>query len=85
MRSVLQERLTEQREIGGHFATGSARIVRTVVGQVCKAIWGDCTDAKVAVICDCSVRNARRYLSGELPLPVQLLVAINVELTKRFD
>lgn len=73
------------REIGGHFTQGQDRIVRTIVGPVCKAIWPDKTDAAVAVICDCNPRNARRYMSGELPIPAVLLAAINVELVRRFE
>lgn len=73
------------REIGGRFTPGSDRIVKTVVGAVCRAIWPDKTDAQVATICGCDPRNARRYMSGEIPMPSVLLAAINVELTKRFE
>lgn len=73
------------REIGGHFRPGTDKIVRTVVGAVCKAIWPDKTDVHVASICRCDPRNARRYISGELPIPAPLLVAINNELVRRFE
>jgi hypothetical protein len=73
------------REIGGQFRQGTDRIVKTVVGPVCKAIWPDKTDTEVAVICGCDPRNARRYMSGELPIPVKLLIAINVRLGERFE
>jgi hypothetical protein len=58
-------------------------IRNVVVGPVCKVIWPNKTDAYVAAICGCDPRNARRYLSGELPIPAVLLAAINVELVKR--
>lgn len=73
------------KEIGGQFRPGADRIVRTVVGSVCKAIWPEKTDVHVAAICDCDPRNARRYLSGEIPIPAVLLVAINSELVRRFE
>ena len=72
-------------EIGGHFRPGADRIVKSVVGPVCKAIWPHKTDTHVATICKCDPRNARRYLSGELPIPQVLLVAINIELVCRFE
>lgn len=56
-----------------------------LVGPVCRVIWPDKTDANVAVICGCDPRNARRYLSGEIPIPAVLLAAINAELVKRFE
>lgn len=54
-----------------------------LVGPVCKAIWPVKTDAHVAAICGCDPRNARRYMSGEIPIPSILLAAINVKITKR--
>ena len=88
MRTVYEREIANATKIEGHLRPGghaTDRIVRTVVGPVCKIIWPDKTDAHVAAICGCDPRNARRYLSGELPLPTLLLVAINVELSKRFD
>lgn len=73
------------REIGGHFRPGTDKIVKSHVGPVCKAIWPHKTDIYVAEICHCDPRNARRYLSGELPIPAILLVAINAELVRRFE
>lgn len=76
------------KQIGGHIEPtekNQARIVRTLVGPVCKVIWPEKTDAQIAVICSCDPRNARRYMSGELPMPAVLLVAINAELVKRFE
>ena len=73
------------KEIDGQFRPGTDRIVRTLVGPVCKVIWPEKTDAQIAVICSCDPRNARRYLSGELPIPAVLLAAINAELVKRFE
>jgi hypothetical protein len=88
MHGTLQNRVDEAREIGGRpcpNAPSADRIVRTIVGRICKIIWPDKTDAHVAAICGCDPRNARRYLSGELPIPAVLLAAINVELVKRFE
>lgn len=73
------------KEIGGQFTLGKDRIVRTVVGAVCKAIWPFKTDVEVADICGCDPRNARRIISGELPIPSKLIVAINIELVRRFE
>lgn len=85
MHGTLQKRVDEARKIEGHLRQGTDRIVRTLVGPVCKVIWPDKTDVHIAAICGCDPRNARRYLSGELPLPTLLLVAINVELSRRFE
>ena len=85
MRTSFGNPVVVAREIGGHFESSKDKIVRTVVGPVCTAIWGPSADAHVAVICDCSPRNARRYLSGEIPIPAPLLHAINGELLRRFE
>jgi len=73
------------REIDGHFRQGTDRIVKTVVGAVCKAIWPEKPEIEVAIICGCDPRSARRYMSGELPIPAKLLIAINVKLGERFE
>lgn len=73
------------REIGGHFEPASDRIVKSVVGPVCFAIWGAKADAEVATICKCSTRNARRYMSGEIAIPAPLLHAINGKLLQQFE
>lgn len=73
------------REIGGQFCPAKDRIVKTLVGPICKLCWPENTDAHVATICGCDPRNARRYLSGELPIPAKLLTAINIELVRRFE
>jgi hypothetical protein len=85
MRAVFGNEVAVATEIGGHFRPGTDRIVRTLVGPVCRVIWPDKTDANIAVICGCDPRNARRYMSGELPIPAVLLAAISVELVKRFE
>ena len=85
MRAVFGNSLATAKEIGGQFQPGTDKIVRTLVGPVCKVIWPEKTDAQIAVICSCDPRNARRYLSGELPIPAVLLAAINAELVKRFE
>jgi hypothetical protein len=70
-------------EIGGQFRPGQDKYVRSLVGPVCKVIWPEKTDHQVACICDCDPRNARRYMSGELPIPAVLLAAINNAIVKR--
>lgn len=85
MRSLIGAPVGVATEIDGQFRPGKDRIVRTLVGPVCKLLWPDKTDANVAVICGCDPRNARRYLSGELPIPAVLLAAICAELVKRFE
>lgn len=85
MRALVGNPVGVATEIGGHFKPGTDRIVRTLVGPVCKVIWPGKTDVEIALICGCDPRNARRYLSGELPIPAVLLAAINVELVKRFE
>jgi hypothetical protein len=85
MRSSFGNPAAVASEIGGHPCPGKDRIVRTLVGPVCKVIWPGKTDVEVALICDCDPRNARRYLSGELPIPSILLAAINIELVKRLE
>lgn len=88
MHGVFGKSSTGAPQIGGHPRPDGPvadRIVRTLVGPVCKVIWPEKTDAQIAVICCCDPRNARRYLSGELPMPSVLLAAINSELVKRFE
>lgn len=69
------------KEIGGQFRPGKDEIVLSVVGAVCKAIWKDKTDFAIAEICSCDPRNARRYMSGELPPPPKLLIAVQIAMT----
>lgn len=86
MHGTWQKGSEVSREIGGHIeptAKNQDKIVRTLVGPVCRVIWPEKTDAQIAVICSCDPRNGRRYLSGELPIPAVLLAAINAELVKR--
>ena len=72
-------------EIDGQFCPSKDRIVKSLVGPVCKLCWPDKTDIEVALVCGCDPRNARRYMSGELPIPAKLLTAINVKLVERFE
>ncbi len=83
MHGTLQKRVDEARKIEGRISTGADRFVRSLVGPVCKVIWPEKTDAHVAAICGCDPRNARRYMSGEIPIPSILLTAINIEITRR--
>ncbi len=84
MRSPIGNPAVVTTEIGGQFRPGKDKIVQSLVGPVCKAIWPDKTDAHVAAVCGCDPRSARRYLSGELPIPAILIVAINLALIRRF-
>jgi hypothetical protein len=83
MRTVYERKIAEAAKIEGRISAGTDRFVQSLVGPVCRAIWPDKTDAHVAAICGCDPRNARRYMSGEIPLPSILLAAINVKLTQR--
>lgn len=86
MRSVFGNAEAVAREIGGRPCPGvqnADEYVRSPVGPVCKVLWPEKTDAEVAVICKCDPRNARRYMSGELPIPAVLIAAINVRLVQR--
>lgn len=85
MHGTIQRRVDEARKIEGQITSGKDRIVRTLVGPVCRAIWPEKTDAHVAAVCGCDPRNARRYMSGELPIPAVLVVAISAELVRRFE
>lgn len=83
MRPVYEREIANAAKIEGRIASGADRIVQSLVGPVCKVLWPECTDAQVAVICGCDPRSARRYMSGEIPIPAILLAAINVKLTAR--
>lgn len=83
MRTVYEREVANAAKIEGRIASGADGFVQSPVGPVCKALWPVKTDAEVATICGCDPRNARRYMSGEIPIPAILLTAINVKLTKR--
>lgn len=86
MRSVFGNAEVVAREIGGHFRPSGKdadEFVQSPVGPVCRVLWPEKTDACIAAICKCDPRNARRYLSGELPIPAVLIAAINVRLVQR--
>lgn len=59
------------------------KIVRPMVGPVCKVLWPFKTAAHVATIIDSSERHASRILSGEFEAPGLLISAIVVEITRR--
>ena len=83
MQSVYERQVAEATKIEGRISTGEDRFVQSPVGPVCKILWPGKTDAQIAVICNCDPRNARRYMSGEIPIPAILLAAINTKLTER--
>lgn len=71
-------------KIDGSFSLRAEENFRPgLVGDVCKAIWGDKADAKVAAIVGVSDRATRDYFSGRVAIPSSLLTAINVVLTRR--
>ena len=73
------------REIGGQFLPAKDRIVKGLVGPICKLCWPENTDAHVATICGCDPRSARRYMSGEIAIPAKLMAAINVKMAEPFE
>ncbi len=83
MRHVYGNAFATATEIGGQFRHNADEFVQSPVGLVCKALWPGKTDAHIATICQCDPRNARRYLSGELPIPAILIAAINCRLVQR--
>lgn len=83
MRTVYEREIANAAKIEGRISAGPDIFVRSLVGPVCKVIWPEKTDAHVAAICGCDPRNARRYMSGEIPIPSILLTAINIEIIRR--
>lgn len=85
MRTVYEREIANAAKIEGHLRQGRTEMSQSPVGAVCKVLWPPPlkTDVEVGLICGCDPRNARRYMSGEIPLPSVLLAAINIELTKR--
>lgn len=83
MRSVFGNPVGVATEIDGLFKPLTDKFVQPLAGPVCKAIWPEKTDVHIAAICGCDPRNARRYMSGELPIPAILVAAIVVAITKR--
>jgi hypothetical protein len=83
MRTVYEREISNAAKIEGRIASGADRFVQSPVGPVCRALWPIKTDAHVAAVCGCDPRNARRYMSGEIPIPSILVAAIIVELTAK--
>ena len=83
MRTVYEREIANAAKIEGRIASGADTFVQSPVGAVCRALWPVKTDAQIATICGCDPRNARRYMSGEIPIPSILVAAIVVGLTKR--
>jgi len=66
------------REIQGHFRPGRDKIVQPrQFGKVARALWPEKTVFHVAEICGCEERQAKRYLSGEYPVPYIMLRRVN--------
>ena len=61
------------KEIGGQFQPGRDKIVIRYFGVAAKARWPQNTAAHVAAICGCDERHAKRYISGEYPIPYILI------------
>lgn len=83
MRTVYEREIASASKIEGRIVSGTDRFVQSLVGPVCKVLWPDCTDAHVAAVCGCDPRSARRYMSGEIPIPSILLAAITVKIAER--
>jgi hypothetical protein len=77
MRAVFGNPVAVATEIQGRFRPGRDKIVTRYFGVVARALWPDKTAAHVAAICDCDERQAKRYLSGEYPVPYIMLRHIN--------
>lgn len=65
------------REIQGQFRPGRDKIVLRKFGIVARALWPDKTAFHVAAICGCDERHAKRYLTGEFPVPYIMLRHVN--------
>lgn len=65
------------REIQGKFRPGQDKIVLRKFGVVARALWPDKTAENVALIADCDVRQAKRYIAGEYPVPYIVLRHVN--------
>lgn len=59
------------------------KIVRPMVGPVCKVLWPFKTAAHVATIIGSTERHASRIIAGEFEAPGSLIAAIIVEITRR--
>jgi len=64
-------------EIGGQFRPGRDKIVLRKFGVIAKALWPEKTASHVAAICDCDERQAKRYLTGEYPVPYIMVRQVN--------
>lgn len=73
MRSPFGNSEIVAREIGGQFRPGRDKIVIRKFGAVARALWPEKTAAHVASICDCDERQAKRYLTGEYPIPYVMI------------
>jgi hypothetical protein len=75
MRSVYERNLAEARETDTQISTGSAKIVgrRVIVGFV-REYAKPKPAAFIAALCECSVRTAERYVTGEIDFPPAVYV-----------
>jgi hypothetical protein len=77
MRSPIGDPAQSAREIGCQFRQGTDEIVTRNVFKGCaKAAWPRNTEAEIAAIAKCSVRQAARYLSGEFDAPPIVFIAL---------
>lgn len=60
-------------EIGGQFRPDRDKIVLRGFGAAARARWPEKAAYEIAAICDCDERQAKRYLSGEYPIPYVLI------------
>lgn len=77
MRTQFGNSVAVAREIQGQFRPERDKIVTRSFGVIARALWPDKTAAHVASICRCDERQAKRYLSGEYPVPYLMLRHVN--------
>lgn len=66
-----------EREIQGQFSPSRDKIVTRKFGIVAKALWPEKTAFYIAEVCNCDERQAKRYLTGEYPVPYIMVRRIN--------
>lgn len=84
MRSVLAERIEDQRKVERAIVQGNARLCSPIFGRVCKAIWPVKTAECLAAEVGCSVRAAAYEISGDRePSAESLMVVMRAMVPKR--
>ena len=84
MRAVSESPSIVSTENSGHCRPHTDRIVRRKFGDVAKLLWAK-PDAVIATIAGCAPRTGRRILRGEVDVPVEVVIAANIEMLRRLD